>query len=273
MKKILNGLVCILLLSSNLIIMGSLAIVIAVLYYVSFRFEFFIACFNFIYRSWVRVNAFCLFKISAIKLDVNYQGKISKKWVVVTCNHLSWADILLLQILLVDKAEPLKFFMKQSLIWVPVVGIVAKMLNYPFVQRYPLSKIKANPKLKLVNQATLKKACLLLKKTPSSLVIFPEGTRLNKEKLARSSYKKLLPPKGKGVLKIFEYWQDLEPNWLDVGLCYQGAGLSLWGLVCGKINKIKVNCEVLEFEQAWLENDFQQIINQRWLIKDQWLCR
>ena len=272
MKKIIKGCLALFLLSSNLIIMGSLALLIAVFYYISFRLSFFIDCFNFIYRSWVRVNKFCLFKISLIKLDVNYQGEINKKWVVITCNHLSWADILLLQILFVDRVEPLKFFMKQSLVWVPFVGIVAKMLNYPFVQRYPLSKIKANPKLKLVNQATLKKACLLLKKTPSSLVIFPEGTRLNKEKLARSNYKKLLPPKGKGVLKIFEYWQDLQPNWLDVGLCYKGSDLSLWGLVCGKINKIRINCEVLEFKQEWIDGDFQQIINQRWLIKDKWLC-
>ncbi|HCH76877.1 MAG TPA: acyltransferase, partial [Pseudomonas sp.] len=42
---------------------------------------------------------------------------------LVTSNHQSWADILVLQYQLNRRMPFLKFFLKQELIWVPVIGL------------------------------------------------------------------------------------------------------------------------------------------------------
>lgn len=273
-NKVLGGLIAILL-SLNLIIFGAAAIIVALLYYLSFKLEALLSLLNLIYRAWVKINKFCLIELTGTKLQITNIGKIpANSWLVVTCNHVSWADILLLQILLVDQAQPLKFFMKQSLIWVPFVGLLAKLLNYPFIKRYSLSQIKAKPHRKLANQATVEKACQLLKKEVSSLVIFPEGTRLTAEKLQRSSYKSVLQARGKGLSQVLFYWQDLAPSWLDVSLFYSHRAPTLWALLCGEIQRVILHYEVLAFDSSWVKQDnhqFQAIINQRWQVKDNWL--
>ena len=42
---------------------------------------------------------------------------------LITSNHQSWVDILVLQYVLNRRIQPLKFFLKQELIWVPVIGL------------------------------------------------------------------------------------------------------------------------------------------------------
>ena len=45
-----------------------------------------------------------------------------RAWYMVNCNHQSWVDILVLQHLLNKRIPMLKFFLKQQLIYVPVIG-------------------------------------------------------------------------------------------------------------------------------------------------------
>ena len=62
-NKVLGGLIAILL-SLNLIIFGAAAIIVALLYYLSFKLEALLSLLNLIYRAWVKINKFCLIELT-----------------------------------------------------------------------------------------------------------------------------------------------------------------------------------------------------------------
>ena len=53
-------------------------------------------------------------------------------WYLAMANHQSWADIFVLQGITNRKVPMLKFFMKDVLIWVPVIGLAWWALDMPF---------------------------------------------------------------------------------------------------------------------------------------------
>jgi 1-acyl-sn-glycerol-3-phosphate acyltransferase len=53
----------------------------------------------------------------------------------VNCNHQSWVDIFVLQNVLRGRIPLLKFFLKQQLIYVPVIGLAWWALDFPFMRR------------------------------------------------------------------------------------------------------------------------------------------
>ncbi len=56
-------------------------------------------------------------------------------WYLVSSNHQSWVDILVLQRIFHGRIPFLKFFLKQELIWVPVIGLAWWALDFPFMKR------------------------------------------------------------------------------------------------------------------------------------------
>ena len=63
--------------------------------------------------------------------ELPYEG-----WYLVNCNHQSWVDIFVLQHLLNRRIPMLKFFLKQQLIYVPVIGLAWWALDFPFMKRH-----------------------------------------------------------------------------------------------------------------------------------------
>ena len=96
---------------------------------------------------------------------------------MVIANHQSWVDILVLQRILNHRIPFLKFFLKQELIFVPVLGLAWWALDFPFMKRYSPSQLKKNPKLKGKDIEITKKACSKFKTKPVSVMNFVEGTR------------------------------------------------------------------------------------------------
>lgn len=64
---------------------------------------------------------------------------------LVTSNHQSWVDIMVLQYVLNRRIRPLKFFLKQELIWVPVIGLAWWALGFPFMKRYSKAYLAKHP--------------------------------------------------------------------------------------------------------------------------------
>ena len=67
---------------------------------------------------------------------------------LVTSNHQSWVDIMVLQYVLNKRIRPLKFFLKQELIWVPVIGLAWWALGFPFMKRYSKAYLAKHPEKK-----------------------------------------------------------------------------------------------------------------------------
>ena len=64
------------------------------------------------------------------------------------CNHQSWVDIFALQHLLNRRIPLLKFFLKQQLIYVPVIGIAWWALDFPFMRRHSKAALRKHPELR-----------------------------------------------------------------------------------------------------------------------------
>ena len=73
---------------------------------------------------WISINSFWMWLTQTMQWDIEGIEALDKNhWYLVTSNHQSYADILILQHLLNRKIPMLKFFLKQQLIWVPVIGL------------------------------------------------------------------------------------------------------------------------------------------------------
>src|SRR5580765_6278744 len=67
--------------------------------------------------GWMRLTQRTQWEVTGL------DGLECKGWYLVNCNHQSWVDILALQHVLNRRIPMLKFFLKQQLIYVPVIGL------------------------------------------------------------------------------------------------------------------------------------------------------
>lgn len=116
---------------------------------------------------------------------------------MIISNHLSWTDIVMLIVIYRGRIPITKFFLKHSLIYIPIIGQICFALGMPFLRRYTRSEILKNPKLKTKDLDATRKACLSVVEHSSTLVNFLEGTRFTKAKAQaqKSPYQNLMPPK------------------------------------------------------------------------------
>ena len=92
-------------------------------------------CWIFCNGLWIKVFHNPQWKVEGFeKLDQN-------NWYISFANHQSWADIFILQSITNRKIPMLKFFMKDILIWVPIIGLAWWALDMPFLKRLSLIHI------------------------------------------------------------------------------------------------------------------------------------
>ncbi len=94
---------------------------------------------------------------------------------LVTSNHQSWVDILVLQYQLNRRIPLLRFFLKQELIWVPIIGLCWWALDFPFMKRYSKAYLARHPEKKGQDLATTRKACAKFSCIPVAVFNFLEG--------------------------------------------------------------------------------------------------
>ncbi len=154
--------------------------------------------YQFIFLTWAHFLSFEIALTNKTKWDIAGldQVKVNGACMIIS-NHLSWADIVMLIVLYRGRIPITKFFLKHSLIYIPIIGQVCFALGMPFLRRYTRSEILKNPKLKTKDLDATRKACLSVIEHPSTLVNFVEGTRYTKAKAKaqKSPYQNLMPPK------------------------------------------------------------------------------
>ncbi len=94
-------------------------------------------------ETWIGNNNAIIALFSQIKWRISGMETLSKdQWYLVTCNHQSWADILVLQRISNRRIPFLKFFLKQELIKVPLLGLAWWALDFPFMKRYTKAELE-----------------------------------------------------------------------------------------------------------------------------------
>ncbi len=236
--------------------------------------------------NWISVNALTLKFASRIDWQIDLPDNLStKEWYLVMANHQSWVDILVLQRVLNRKVPFLKFFLKQELLYVPILGLAWWALDFPFMKRFSKSYIKKNPHKKGQDFETTKKACEKFKNIPISIMNFPEGTRFTQDKHdgQSSKFTNLLKPKAGGVGYVLTLMGNEIKQVLDVTVDYpKHPSPSFWDLMTGELDYIHVKAKLIEIpvevQGSYIESSdnrrkVQKWVNGMWEEKDAQLDR
>jgi len=201
-------------------------------------------------------------------------------WYIAMSNHQSWADIFILLAAGHQKIPLLKFFMKKELQWIPIIYLVHKTVDMPFLNRHSRAQIQANPELKKVDFENAKIAAKRFSRNPSTAFSFAEGTRFTGQKHAEqeSPYTNLLKPKV-GALAIALSGMPQVNTLVDFTVVYASKKRSTWDFLCGDLSKAKVvaktyslpeNLKNRSFEEEDdYRRDFQTFVDAIWLEKEQ----
>jgi len=190
--------------------------------------------------AWVAINNAWIAAVRPVSWDVQGVDSLHPRgWYLVSSNHQSWVDILVLQRIFHGHIPFLKFFLKQELIWVPVIGLAWWALDFPFMKRGKGQGARQN------DLQTTREACEKFKRIPTTVINFVEGTRFRpaKHALQNSPYRHLLKPKigglGIALATMGEQFEAL----LDVTIVYPHGAPNFWELLCGKVDAVTVRVQ------------------------------
>ena len=236
----------------------------------------------FVAETWIACNSGWMALTQRTRWEVKgIDGLAPRSWYLVNSNHQSWADIFVLQHLLTGRIPLLKFFLKQELIWVPVMGLAWWALDFPFMRRHSEAFLKKHPEMRGKDQETTRKACEKFALIPTSVMNFLEGTRFTKAKHARqqSPYRHLLKPKAGGIALALNAMGDKFQSILDVTIVYPDGAPNFWQFLCGDLKRVVVHVQTLPVPAHLLNGDyandpqvrvaFSVWVKELWLSKDQ----
>ncbi len=210
-------------------------------------------------ENWIACNSGWMALTQKVTWDVQgVDGLDPRGWYMVSSNHQSWVDILVLQHLLNRHIPLLKFFIKQELIWVPVMGLAWWALEFPFMRRYSQEYLKKHPEMRGKDQETTRRACAKYALIPTSVMNFLEGTRFTRAKHARqqSPYRHLLKPKAGGMALALNAMGEKFHAILDVTIVYPDGAPTFNDFLLGKVHRIVVRMRTLPIPEHLLHGDY-----------------
>lgn len=178
---------------------------------------------------------------------------------LMVSNHQSWNDIYVAMRAVGHKVPFFKFFIKQELIWVPILGPVWWALDYPFMKRYSRDQLRKNPALAGKDLETAQKSCAKYIGTPVTVLNYLEGTRYTPVKAEKqnSPYTHLLKPKSGGMAFAARALGPEVNTLLDMTIVYVDGAKGFWDLMCGRHNKIIVDIKLREVPADWYAHDYK----------------
>lgn len=207
-------------------------------------------------ENWISVNSAMLATAGSIDWQARGLDGLRKDgWYLIMVNHQTWVDILVLQKIFNRRIPFLKFFIKQQLIWFPLLGVAWWALDMPFMKRHSPAYLARNPHMKGSDLETTRRACEKFRHTPTSVINFVEGTRFSESKrVARKSpYRHLLPPRAGGFAIAMTSMGNLFDAILDVTMMYPQGPARFWDMCCGGHVAVLVDVRQRPVDE-WLRN-------------------
>jgi len=230
---------------------------------------------------WIVSNNLGLDLLQRIDWDIDgVEGLPRDATYLVGSNHQSWIDIVVLQRTFMWRIPFLRFFIKQQLIWLPILGLVWWALEMPFMKRYSKEKLEKHPELRGKDLEATRRSCERMLHTDVTMLNFLEGTRFSPSKHAAQSspYRNLLRPKAGGVAFVLNAMGNSLTELLDVTIVYPEGQPTLWDLVSGRVSRIVVRVDRHAIpddlrrgdyaDDAAYRDRFQEWIRDLWVAKD-----
>jgi len=146
----------------------------------------------------------------------------------------------------------LRFFLKQQLIWVPLLGPAWWALDFPFMKRYSKETLIRHPELQGKDRESTRRACEKFRHMPVAVMNFAEGTRFTpaKHDAQSSPYRHLLRPKAGGLAFVLDAMGDALHAILDVTIVYPQGRPTMMDLIAGRVRDIRVHARELPIDAA-----------------------
>jgi len=213
-------------------------------------------------RWWCRgINASILgFRRDRVQYEQQVPNDPDGRYIVIS-NHQCWADVMLLVHVLEPQLPFTRYFIKEQLRWLPVVGMACWALDFPFMKRHSREQIEKNPELRNQDMETIRRSCEVFRDQPVSLINFAEGTRSTaaKRKAANSPYRVLLPPKAGGSAFAVNAMHGVLDGIIDVTIAYVNTPEpKFWDMLCGRIDRVVIRSRRLNVPQDLLQGDYTE---------------
>ena len=210
---------------------------------------------------WISINNGILSLYRNTRWDIEIPSNLDRQGCyLVSCNHRSWVDILVLQRCFNRRLPLLRFFIKQKMIRVPFLGLAWWALDFPFMKRHSKEEIARRPELKGRDLENARKACEKLRSIPVAMMNFPEGTRFTPAKRDRAGvpFRNLLLPRIGGMGQVLYALGDQLDALIDVTIVYPGEipAPSFWDLLSGRIPAIVARARRREIPENLRGRDF-----------------
>jgi len=180
---------------------------------------------------------------------------------LVSCNHRSWVDILILQRCFNRRLPLLRFFLKRELIRVPFLGLAWWALDFPFMRRASAETLARRPELKGRDLESARQACEKFHDIPVAMMNFPEGTRFSPGKRDRfgSPFRHLLTPRIGGMGQVLYALGDQLDGLIDVTIVYPAATRppTFWDLLTGRVPAVVVRAARKDIPASLRGRDFR----------------
>lgn len=238
---------------------------------------------DWIASRWMDLNSAHQHVLTGTVITVEGDLELSRdEWYMMIANHQSWVDILVLLRVFNGRIPYVKFFLKKSLIWVPLLGVAWWALEFPFMRRHTRAEIERNPALKGRDIEETRRACEKYRHNPVTIINFLEGTRFTAEKhgAQQTPYKHLLIPRAGGMAFTLAAMNGQLHKLLDVTVYYPQGVPSYWDYASGKVKSIRVHLRQRAIPDALIgdyandavfRENFQLWINEIWREKDELL--
>jgi len=232
-------------------------------------------------QQWAHVNVLLYEGLMDVRWDIRLDAELSPQGQYLVCsNHQTWNDIYVLMRTFGRRAPFFKFFIKQELIWVPILGLAWWGLDYPFMKRHTPEQVAKNPALKGKDLETTRKACERYRNQPVLILNFLEGTRFTQAKHDRqqSPYLHLLKPKAGGFAFTLSALGEKLNSLIDVTIVYPDGVKGFWEFLGGRVRRVIVEVKQLTIPREFFSGDyesdpefrkrFQAWIGELWAQKD-----
>jgi 1-acyl-sn-glycerol-3-phosphate acyltransferase len=232
-------------------------------------------------ETWIAINNLNLDLLQPTRFRVEGAEELRADGrYLLLANHQSAMDIPLLQRALSRRIPLLRFFIKQQLIWVPVLGLAWWALGFPFMKRSSRAQRARRPELRGADLRAARQACERLASAPLTMMNFVEGTRFSaaKHQRCRSPYRHLLAPRAGGAAVVVAALGEQLDAVLDVTLHYPAGVPSLMDLFFGRVPEavVKIHARPVPdpaLAQAYLDDPLQREpfvawLGELWAAKD-----
>ena len=236
---------------------------------------------------WVQWNGIAFDLLLSTKWRIEgFDGLRHDGRYLMICNHISWVDIFaVLRAIHSGGAPFIRFFIKHTLLWFPIVGQACAALDFPFMRRYTAEYLKQHPEKRGRDLETTRKACARYEHIPVTVANFLEGTRFTRQKHEdqQSPYRHLLRPRMGGLGFVLASLGDQFDAVLDVTLVYPHRDVTMLDFVSNKIPWIVVSARRVDVppeflsaaitEPGQVREQFKVWVDELWRAKDEEISR